>query len=134
MSFLSEGALGTREEFTREWCAGDGVTVRDPKALGSYLRERHLFLRRTKADVGRQLEPVNVIVETVGYDEKAVRSVEDLARQLALKATTGTFIERGQAARELALMVSPATGVSKDRQIVGLGKRVSCRVDSGGRR
>src|SRR3546814_182150 len=40
MSFLSEGALGTREEFTREWCAGDGVTVRDPKALGSYLRER----------------------------------------------------------------------------------------------
>src|SRR3546814_5732414 len=29
MSFLSEGALGTREEFTREWCAGDGVTVRE---------------------------------------------------------------------------------------------------------
>lgn len=119
MRFISRDALGTPEEFFREWCTGDKKTVRDPKALGTYLRERGLFLRRTRQDVARQLSPVNVIVETVGYDDKAVRSVEDLARQLALKATTGTFVERGQAARELDMMVRHATGVSKARSVAG---------------
>lgn len=112
LDIMKEGCLGKKDEFMREW--GDGLrTITDPKALGTYLREKHLFLRRTREDVGQYLQPVNKIVETVGYDELAVKSIEELATKLAIKASRGTFVERGMAARELDMMVRQATGISK---------------------
>jgi hypothetical protein len=53
----------------------------------------------------------------VDYDAKAVQSIDDLAQRLAIRATTGSFVERGQAARELDIMVRQATGVSKARAV-----------------
>ena len=72
-----------------------------------------MFVRRTKQEVGQFIDPVNRIVETIGFDEQAVKSAEELAVKLALRASQGTFLERGQAARELDVMLRQATGISK---------------------
>jgi len=121
-NLLKSHCLGSYDEFLREWGATNGngaskIEIKDPKALGSYLREQYLFLRRTRAEVDRELPPVNRIIETVGYDETVVKSAEELARQLAVRASSGTFMERGQAARELDMMVRQMTGVSKARHV-----------------
>lgn len=109
---IKPGCLGDKEDFLREWCS-NSYWVKDPKALGSYLREQFLFLRRTRADVARELPMVNRITHTVGHDEEAVEKVEDVARALALRTTTGSFLERGEAARELDMLMRMITGVSK---------------------
>lgn len=113
---LKKGSLGTREEFLREWST-DGRIVKDPDALGTYLREKYLLLRRTKKDVGRFLQEVNTVVDYVEFDEENVRKAEEIAVQLAIKASAGSFIERGKAARELDLKVRHFTGVSKARYV-----------------
>lgn len=56
-------------------------------------------------------------MHTIDYDEAAVAKVDDLARKLAMTVMTGSFVERGQAARELDLRVRHATGVSKARYV-----------------
>jgi len=112
MQFIRPGLLGSRFDFLREW-TDDWKTIKDPKALGSFLRENHAFLRRTKKDVGQEVPPVNKVVEHIGHDEKAIRSIDDLAHHLAVRATSGSFIERGQATRDLDLRVRHATGVAK---------------------
>lgn len=112
MQYLDDQALGSYYDFLREWCVDDR-RVKDPDALGSYLREQNLMLRRTKRDVGQQMPPINTIVEHIEADQKALKSVEELAKQLAIKATSGDFFSRGQAGRELDLMMRHTTGVSK---------------------
>jgi SNF2 family DNA or RNA helicase len=116
MGIIKPGCLGTREDFTREWTS-NGKVVKEPEALGTYLRDNYLMLRRTRADVGRELPPINKIVATVDYDAKEVQNAEDLARILAVKATTGTFVERGQAGRELDIFIRHMTGVSKAKSV-----------------
>jgi SNF2 family DNA or RNA helicase len=113
LDLIKPGCLGRSEEFLREWTGYNGKTVINPQALGTYLRENFLLLRRTRSEVGRELPPINKIVHTVDYNENEVRKSEDIAKQLAIKATTGSFMERGQAARELDIMIRQATGVSK---------------------
>lgn len=112
MRFLDAGVLGDYGDFCREWL-GWGRSVKQPEALGTYLREQHVFLRRRRSEVGRELPAVNRIVDQVGYDTAVVRSAEDLARQLAIKATEGTFVERGQAARDLDILMRHRTGLAK---------------------
>jgi len=73
--------------------------------------------RRTRAEVGMELPPINKIVHTVGYDEGEVIKADQIARQLAIRATSGSFVERGQASRELDILVRQATGVSKARHV-----------------
>lgn len=116
MQFIDDQVLGSYEDFSREWTDGSG-RIKDPTALGTFLREQHVFLRRLKSDVGLQLPKVSRIVEYVDYDAKAVQSIEALARQLAIRATTGAFITRGMAARELDMMVRQTTGVAKARSV-----------------
>ena len=112
LDLINPGCLGTWQDFQREWC-GYNNTVTDPKALGTYLRENFLFLRRTRKMVGRELPPVNKIVYTVDYDEETVASIEERARTLAIRVTEGEFIERGQAARDLNILMRMYTGISK---------------------
>ncbi len=120
MQFIDDAVLGDWADFEREWVnreAGRGGRIKDPKALGTYLREQHALIRRLKSDVGQQLPKTSIIVETIDYDAKTVESVEALAQQLAIRATTGSFIERGQAARELDIMVRQATGIAKAKAV-----------------
>ena len=116
MGFIDDLVLGSYEDFSREWVDHNG-RIQDPKALGTYLREQHVMLRRLKSDVGQELPKVSRIVEHVDYDAKTVQSIEDLAHRLAIRASTGSFVERGQAARELDMMVRQATGLSKAKAV-----------------
>lgn len=118
---LEQGILGERNEFLREWSSGNyeknKILIKDPKALGSYLREKFLLIRRTKHDVGQYLEPVNKLVYNVEYDENKVKSCIEIAEKLAIKSLTGTFTERGQSARELDLLLRHYTGISKAKYV-----------------
>jgi hypothetical protein len=125
MRFIDDSALGQWPEFEREWCdaVGNGkYRIKDPKALGTYLREQYVMIRRLKSDVGQQLPRVSRVVEHIDYDEKAVAAVEDLARALAIKATTASFVERGSAARELDIMMRQTTGVAKARTVAAFAR------------
>ncbi len=62
---LAPGALGSKDEFTKEW---GGRHVRSPRALGQYLRDSGIMLRRTRAEVGRELPPVSAMVQPVETD------------------------------------------------------------------
>jgi hypothetical protein len=112
MRVIDQSVLGEREDFMREWTDGS-LIVKDPDALGSFLREQGVFVKRTKKDVGMELPRVDPIIETIPSDDKAIAKIAELARMLALRAITGTFTERGQAARELDMMARQATGVGK---------------------
>lgn len=115
LSFISPGTLGDQGSFVREWCSGGHV--KDAKALGTFLREQRAFLRRTKGDVGQQMPPVNRIIDFVDYNSVELRSIDDYAHDLAMKASTGQFKERGEATRMLDLRVRHATGVSKAKTV-----------------
>ena len=121
--------LGSPAEFDREWM-GDGKSVREPEALGMLLREQNAFLRRTKGDVGQQMDRVTTMVVDVPYDSKEERRVEDLARTLAIRSLTGSFMERGSAARDLDLLMRHATGVGK---AAGVAQFVRMLVETGER-
>lgn len=122
MDIIKPGCLGDKNGFTREWTDG-GKVVRDPKALGTYLRENFIFLRRTRKDVGRELPQVNRLLYTVDYDHKSVESVHAIARALATTVLHGaSFVERGHAARELDIFVRHETGVAKAKSVAAFVK------------
>lgn len=120
LNLIKPGCLGEYWDFLREWAVPIGnnkYKVVDPAALGTYLRDNYLFLRRTRKDVGRELPTINKIVHTVEYDSGEVKKSADIARMLAIKVVSGSFMERGQAARELDALVRHETGVSKAREV-----------------
>ncbi|MCE7600598.1 SNF2-related protein [Vibrio fluvialis] len=118
-SILRPGILGTREEFLREWCTekSDKGIVKDPDALGAYLREQSLIIRRTKEDVGQQAKQLTPHVEWVDHSSKAVSDLEELTKQLAMKTFSLDFSEAGQASREFDLKMRQMTGVAKAKQV-----------------
>lgn len=119
-NILEENILGSEGEFQREWCSslGNGKSkINDPVALGRYLREQHLLIRRTKKDVGLELGKINRIVENIDYDSSSLKDFEELARKLAITARTGSFIQRGQAARELDIRARQITGIAKAKSV-----------------
>lgn len=119
MQCIDASILGGWEDFIREWCipTGSGYAVKEPEALGTYLREQSVFIRRTKKDVGQQVPPINRIVEIVETDQKAMDNIAELAHRLAVRTMTGAFMERGKAAMELDLLVRQATGIAKAKSV-----------------
>ncbi len=120
LDIIAPGSLGDRYDFLGEWCSWlgkDKWKVKDPQALGTYLRDNYLFLRRTRAEVGRELPPINTIVQTIDYDHKEADHAEKIAELLAIKVVGGSFVERGQAARELDAFMRHQTGVAKARDV-----------------
>lgn len=114
LDIINPDALGTREEFLREWCAGGRVL--DPKGFGTYLRDAGFMIARTRKDVGQQLPQKPVVeVETVGSDAAAIAEVKAEISQLAsliLSPSTSSedrFLMGGQ----LDLKLRMATGTAK---------------------
>jgi len=112
-------ALGTKDEFIREWCHRsfnvEKSRIADPKAFGTYLREYGLMLRRTKKDVGRELPPVVRIIEEVDSNTKVLEDAEDAASQLAtilLSQDTSTS-DRFTAAGQFDVKMRQITGLAK---------------------
>lgn len=125
LDLINPGCLGKRWDFLREWAlhrGGDKYLIKDPIALGTYLRDNHLFLRRTRQEVGRELPPINKLIFPVEYDEDEVKDFETLSKQLAITVMQGSFTESGQAARELNMRARQITGVSKARHVAAFVK------------
>nr|WP_277923142.1 DEAD/DEAH box helicase [Sphingomonas sp. CARO-RG-8B-R24-01] len=123
MEYVRPNLLGRVEEFTREWCGGDKI-VKNPDALGSFLRESGYFLRRTEDDatVDASMPPPNIIDWQVKWDAGAVADEEALTRTLAMTVLRGSFVEAGAAARELDLKMRQMTGIAKARSVAAYVK------------
>jgi hypothetical protein len=120
LDIIEPGILGTKDEFIREWCKyGDGskLIISNPQALGAHLRDLNIMIR----EVGGGPPPNRIVVD-VPYDEEAAAADEQLARTLAQKVLSGSFTERGQAARELDMMARHTTGVAKARHVAAYVK------------
>ena len=122
--YLEHHSLGSWAEFSTEWCRWTGrhSVVNDPKALGSYLREKRMMIRRTEEDVKKQMPPINPLVHKVPFDQEVAKASEDLARQLAIQVTTGSFVESGEAAREFNALLRHVTGMAKSRHVAAFVK------------
>lgn len=120
LNLINPECLGSRTNFLREYCTaynGRNWLVDDPQALGSYLRERFLFLRRTRKEVGRELPPVNKIVFDIDWDQQVYEDSYEMARTLALRVIHGSFTDSGQASRELDMLARRITGVAKAKSV-----------------
>ena len=115
LEVLRPGALGTSEEFTTAWCCW-GDKIRDPKALGAFLRDEGLLLRRTRSDVGAELPELTRVVEEVEADPQELDAIEGTAIQLARIIVGEVSLDRDEAFRasgELDWRLRQATGLAK---------------------
>lgn len=115
---LRPGVLGTRDEFITEWGTGpwDRPRIADPKAFGTYARDSGLMLRRTRADVGRELPAVQKILHHVEADEGALESVSSSCAELARTILRQGEQRRGEkmlASEEFSNKLRQATGIAK---------------------
>jgi SNF2 family DNA or RNA helicase len=121
VQFIAPDALGSWFEFQINWCTSHGAhwIVKDPSALGSYLVDEGIALRRTNEDpeVSCTLPPLSKLVIEVGWNEGDAASNRELQKRLAQRILSGTFHERGQAARELDVMMRQETGIAKARTV-----------------
>lgn len=119
MEIVAPGQLGTWREFLDEWCGEvddkGRAMVRDPAALGSYLRSAGLMVRRTRKDIGREIPDLTVVRHEVEADQTAIDRVADDVAELARRIIDriGAPIDRMQAARDIDYQMRQATGIAK---------------------
>lgn len=121
VEFIAPGALGEWMEFQINWCTSHGShwVVKDPSALGAFLVDEGIALRRTNEDpeVAKSLPPLSKVVMEVGWNEGDVETDRELQLRLAQRVLSGAFFERGTAARELDIMLRQETGIAKARAV-----------------
>jgi SNF2 family DNA or RNA helicase len=121
VEFIRPGALGSWLEFTINWCHAFGShwVVSDPEALGAFLQDEGISLRRTAddAEVAMSLPPLSKVVLEIGWNDGDVGDNQALQRKLALRVLNGSFTEKGEAARELDMLVRQDTGIAKARSV-----------------
>lgn len=118
MRVLDRDVLGTRMEFIQEWgleMSNGRVSVKDPRALGSFLREENLLLRRTRVDVGRELGDLVRVPHDVDADAEVIERETADAVNLAslILEGSGSRQERFKAAGDLDWQMRRATGLAK---------------------
>lgn len=116
---LSPGCVGSYAEFQREWCVaslGDKPKIKEPKMFGEWLYSTGLMLRRTRADVRRELPPFQSVLQEVSSDSAALDSVSANCAELAKLILGDTVLARGaamEAAQEFSNKLRQATGIGK---------------------
>lgn len=132
VEYIAPGVLGDWYEFQHNWCIQNGShwIVKDPSALGSFLVDEGIALRRTNEhpEVSKTLPPLKKKVVEVEWLESAVQSNREEQRRLAQRILTGAFHERGQASRELDMLLRQETGVAKANSVAAY---VRALVESG---
>lgn len=123
MNVIRPGALGDKEEFSKEWCKLDRV-VAEPAVLRSYLINNGFMIYRNRKDVGRELPEINTMVMNVDADLDELAKINDLAAKLAQKALTGGFNEAGSAAREFDTKLRQATGLAKASAVALIARNI----------
>ncbi len=124
VSLLDEDALGSRQEFIREWGAsevdrGDKQKVGDPARLGRHLRDTGLMLRRR-----RKKQPPQRIPHLIDCDEHELERVAADTRELAqlIVSGAGTPTERRDASKDIDWRVRQATGIAKAPYVASFSK------------
>ena len=115
INVILPGCLGTKEEFVREWCTTEDQ-IKDPKALGAYLRREGIMLRRTRKEVGRELPPCSRLVQSIHTDANVLDKVKGSAIELAKVILANQQSYRGQkfqASEEFNVILRQATGIAK---------------------
>jgi SNF2 family DNA or RNA helicase len=119
LNVLTPDAIGTSDEFEREWCStafGDKVKIKDPAAFGLYARETGVMLRRTRIEVKRELPAITVVPHRIDVDPKVIQNMSGAAIELAkliLKQTQDFKGQKMQAAGEFDMKMRQATGIAK---------------------
>jgi SNF2 family DNA or RNA helicase len=130
MGALAPDLLGSRSEFLREWGSGDygmarHAAVKNPAALGTYLRDQGLLLRRTRKDVHRELPDPIEVEQHVDTDHATIEQVAaDVAHnaRVMLGEVEATRTERFQAAGEVDWRMRQATGLAKAAYVAEFAK------------
>lgn len=122
LTALDPDCLGESDEFFREWCKDEAgfadrkVHLKDPGAFGAYLRDSGIMLRRTRADVGRELPALSTIPYEIDSDRYQMDKFAHHAQALAeviLAQTENQKGDRMRASAELDWQLRRATGVAK---------------------
>lgn len=111
-------ALGTWDEFSREWCdyQGDKYVISDPAAFGVYARETGVMLRRTRKEVQRELPGIIRVPQWIQSDPEAFKKLKGQAIELAkliLRQTQDYTGQKMRAAGEFDMKMRQATGIAK---------------------
>lgn len=113
---LLPGALGTKAEFEREWCAADAKRIKDPSAFGSYLRREGMMLLRTRGDVGQQIPKAQRVPKYIDCDATQLDRIKGSAIELAKTILASQQNHRGDkflASAEFNVLMRQATGIAK---------------------
>lgn len=132
---LRPDMLGEWSEFAEEWLLSgymdrSKAPVEDPEAFGTYLREQGFMIRRTRAEVGRELPPLLKVMHYVESDPHAFEAVEEDIRELAkiVLSRNTTRLERRDAGGTLDWKLRQATGIAKAPYVAQF---VSMLIESG---
>ena len=112
---IAPETLGTKDEFRTEWCHY-GDQVKEPRAFGSYLHSQGVMLRRTRADIGRELPKCSSIIHAVEADMDTLEQETVTCEGLAETILAGSELWKGQkmhAAGEFDMLLRQATGLAK---------------------
>ena len=116
---LRPGALGSRQEFAREWCHTSGMDtktrVHDPVALRSHLISQGLLLYRTLDEAGIEVPEVIPIEQSVPSDPKVLSEIEGNAVALArlILDQSANPRQRWTAAGRFDWIMRQHTGIAK---------------------
>ncbi len=122
---LGGDEVGLKQEFAQEHCDG-GTMASNPKALGAALRRSGWMIRRTKAEVGRELPKLTKIVQPVECDlsgiTKIAADLSDLATTILRKS--GDALDKMQASGDLDWRLREATGVGKAAHVAAFVRMI----------
>ena len=89
MNIIEPMCLGDWEFFTKEWCGRIGnVFVKDPKALGNYLVQEGLMLRRRKEEVLLELPPKRRIIQKIDLNQEMYMNLIRKSVEISYKIPT----------------------------------------------
>ena len=125
MDNLSQGCLGERSEFMREWCGGNTtggdtgtmakVRVDNPEALRAHLEGRGLYLSRTLEEMGIDIPGAMSIEQMVPCDTATYQKLSGNAIEMAklILSQEASNTEKWRTASELDYRLRQATGIAK---------------------
>lgn len=122
MECIQPNCLGTKDQFRSAWCMssyesnGKEPMVRDPEALGSYLKRQNLMLRRGLIDIGHKPMESIKIVQKIDADPNVFDKMKGRASELARILLNESPLKRGeamQAGGEFENLMRQATGLAK---------------------
>ena len=136
-NLLKPGCLGTRREFSLEWChyagLGEKARLTDPRAFGTWSRDNFLMIRHTRHDAGREIPPVLTVPYRIDADTDALDAIKADAAELArlILSTAAAPTDRWRAAGQLDVLVRQATGIAKAPFAAGFVRMLLEQMEDG---